>query len=168
MFKIRFRTIKFAVIAYLVLVFQASLISCISLGSVKPDLVLLLVIFFSLYRGLRQGMYCGMILGLGVDVLSGGIVGINSLILGSVGFFCGLLSDRLYKNHFLTKILVPCTASIFSIISYYILASNFYRLPLFFDNIFIIFSSIVYTSLASLVFLKFLEKQVVVKVYTLR
>ena len=69
--------------------FQATLINSISIASVKPELIMLLVVFYALYNGSKGGMLCGMILGLGVDILSGGIVGINSLILGCVGFFNG-------------------------------------------------------------------------------
>ncbi|MFH2138846.1 MAG: rod shape-determining protein MreD [Candidatus Omnitrophota bacterium] len=168
MYKIRFKTVRFVIIALLSLVFQTTLINIISLGVIKPDLILLLVIFFGLYNGIYRGVFCGIILGFCVDSLSGGILGINSIILGAVGMMTGLLEDRVYRTHFLTKILVPFSGSIFSVTAYYILAGNFYGLPAFSEHIGVIAGSVLYTTFLSLVFFNFLEKQTVLKQYTLQ
>lgn len=161
MFKIRLKTFRFIVIAYLVLLFQASFINVISLKFIKPDLVLLLVIFFALHKGMRQGVFCGIILGVCLDVLSSGIFGINCLILGCVGFFTGSLKDKIYTTHFLTKILVAFSACLFSITVYYILALNFHRLAPFYENSSPVIGTLVYTALSNIIFFNFLDKLVI-------
>jgi len=161
MFKIRFRTLRFIVIAYLVLLSQASLVNMMTLKSIKPDFVLLLVIFFALHKGMRQGMFCGIILGFCVDTLSSGIFGINCLILGCVGFFTGMLKDRVYTTHFLTKILVAFCACLFSIIIYYALALNFHRLMPFSENLLPFTGTLIYTALFNIIFFNVLDKLVI-------
>ncbi|MCG2711187.1 MAG: rod shape-determining protein MreD [Candidatus Omnitrophica bacterium] len=167
MFKIKFKTIRFVLIAYFMLILQATLINSISIFSVKPEIPLLLVIFFALYNGARAGMFCGMILGLFLDVLSGGIVGINIFILGCAGFSCGLLKERVYTAHLLTKILIPMISCIFSIGFYYIIARHFYRLPLLTDNFGIILGTIAYTTVFNIFFSHVLERLVIVRTTSL-
>ncbi len=168
MFKFRFRTIRFVILSGIILVFQATLLQIVSIGPVRPDLVLLLVIFFALYNEAQRGMYCGIILGLGVDILSAGILGINCLIFGGIGLFSGFLAERVYKNHFLTKGLLAFAGSIFSLSSYYLLAVNFHRLPAFFENPLVVLGTVTYTTLVSVVFFSLLEKQIIVKMDIIR
>ncbi len=167
MFKIKFKTVRFVLISYFMLLFQATLINSISIARVKPEVILLLVVFFALYNGSRAGMFCGMILGLCLDVLSGGIVGINSLILGCAGFFCGLLKERVYTAHLLTRMLIPMITCIFSLVFYYIIAGYFYRLPLLTDNFGIVLGTIVYTTVFNMFFSSFLERLVIVRTTSL-
>jgi len=164
MFKIKFHKARFVAVAYLTIIIQATFMHCIALGTVKPDLVLLLVIFFSLYNGSQAGLICGLIVGFCVDVLSSGIVGINCFILGGAGLLCGFLKERVYAGHLLTRILVGFAACLFSVISYNILALHFYRLPPFFENGAVIAGTIIYTTLFNIVFFKILEKTIVSKV----
>ena len=167
MFKIKFKTIRFVLISYFIIIFQATLISSISIAAIKPEIVLLLVIFYALYNGPRAGMFCGMILGICVDALSGGIVGINSFILGCAGFFCGLLKERVYTAHLLTRTLIPVLSCIFSLALYYIIAGHFYHLPLLSDNYGIILGTIAYTTIFNLFFSNVLERLVVVRTTSL-
>ncbi|MFH1094142.1 MAG: rod shape-determining protein MreD [Candidatus Omnitrophota bacterium] len=167
MFKIKFKTIRFIFIAYFMLIFQSTLINSISIAAIKPEIILLLVIFFALYNGARAGMFCGMILGLCLDALSGGIVGINSFILGCCGFFCGLLKERVYTAHVLTRILIPLISSIFSLVCYYLIAGYFYHLPLFTDNYGIIFGTIVYTTVFNMFFSIVLDRLIIVRTTSL-
>ncbi|MBU4477950.1 MAG: rod shape-determining protein MreD [Candidatus Omnitrophica bacterium] len=167
MFKIKFKTLRFFLIAYLTLICQATFVHVFSLGGVVPDFVLLLVIFFSLYNGRKNGMIFGLVSGLGVDILSGGIVGINCFVLGCVGLLTGLLKERVYTNHLLTRILVPLAAGIFSIAVYYLLAVRFYQVPSFSENIPVIAGTLLYTTLCNVFFADILERTVVLKQMTL-
>ena len=163
MYRIRFRSIRFGIISFLILVLQSTLAYSLALGTIKPNFVLLLVIFFSLYKGAKHGMFYGMIVGLGVDALSGGVIGINSFALGCLGFVCGMLEERVYINHFLTKFFVALAACLFYIIVYYILAVHFFRLPAFFSNLDIVIGTIFYTSVCNIFFTDFLDRYVIVR-----
>ncbi|MFH1061774.1 MAG: rod shape-determining protein MreD [Candidatus Omnitrophota bacterium] len=163
MYRIRFRSIRFGLISFFVLVFQSTLVYSLALGAVKPDFVILLVIFFALYKGAKPGMFYGLVLGLFVDALSGGIIGVNSFVFGCIGFICGLLKERVYINHFLTKFLVGFSACLFYSIVYYILAVQFFQLPSFFANLDIVLGTIVYTSICNIFFADVLDRFVIVR-----
>ena len=162
MFKIKFKTLRFVLISYFMLIFQATLVNSISIASVKPEIILLLVVFFALYNGARAGLICGMILGLIVDVLSGGIIGINSWILGCVGGLCGLLKERVYTVHLLTRMLIPMISCIFYFVLYYIIASQFYHLAQFRDNFGIVLGAVFYTTVFN-IFLSYLLELFVIE-----
>lgn len=163
MFKIRFRTVRFASIAYIILIFQASLINLIAFKNCKPDFVLLLVIFFGLYNGPRRGAWCGLYLGLCLDVLSGAGFGINGISLGLIGFGCGLLQERVYTTHFLTHILVPVAAGILRVCVYYALTANFCRVPDISENLIFIIGHIAYTAAINIIFFRILDRLVVLR-----
>ena len=167
MFRIRFKTLRFVLLAYITIIIQASVLDYFSFRMMKPDLVLLLVIFFSLYNGVRRGIYCGIFLGLFVDALSAGILGINAFVLGLVGGVCGLLKERVYTTHLLTRVLVSFIAGIGSIIVYYILAVNFYQLPAVMENFGHFLGVIIYTTLINIIFVELIEKTVIVRQMTL-
>ncbi|MBU1086998.1 MAG: rod shape-determining protein MreD [Candidatus Omnitrophica bacterium] len=161
MYRIRFKSVRFGLISFFVLLFQSTLAYSFSLGTIKPDFVLLLVIFFALYKGQKQGMFYGMVVGIFVDALSGGVVGINSFGLGCVGLLCGLLKERVYINHFLTKFLVGLAACLVYSIVYYVLGEQFFRLPGFFANIDIVIGTMVYTSFCNIFFVDVLDRFVI-------
>ena len=163
MYKIQFKTIRFGFISFLILILQSTFAYSIAIGAIKPNFVLLLVIFFSLYKGVKQGMFYGMLVGLGVDALSGGVIGINSFALGCLGFICGMLKERVYINHFLTKFLVALAACLFYMIIYYFLAARFFMLPRFFSNLDIVIGTIFYTSICNVFFTDFLDRFVIVR-----
>lgn len=163
MLRSRFRTLNFIIISFFVLIFQATWSDVISLGPLRPDLVLILVIFFSLFCGAKEGLFCGMILGFGVDALGCAIVGLNCLILGSIGFFAGLLKDRIYRAHPLTKILIVLIAQIYSILIYYIFAARFFHMLAFWQQWSVLMGNIIYTTLFNLIFYKTMEKLFIIK-----
>ncbi|MBU2064086.1 MAG: rod shape-determining protein MreD [Candidatus Omnitrophica bacterium] len=163
MFKIRFRTVRFVFIAYIVLIFQASLVNLISFKNCKPDLVLLSVIFFGLYNGPRRGAWCGLGLGLCLDVLSSAGFGVNGVILGFIGYFSGLLQERVYATHFLTHILVPFAAGILQVFLYYVLAANFYRVLAISESLIFIAGYVAYTAAINIIFFKILDRLVILR-----
>ncbi len=168
MYKIRFKKIKFFFIAFFVVIFQASLFNILSFaGHVKPDFILLTLIFFSLYNGAQAGMACGMCLGILMDSLSGGVLGVNCISLGLVGLLIGLLKDRVYTGHLLTKLLVPFFAGIIANILYYFIASNFYRVPGFTQSFPDMAGALLYTVICNVFYFDFLEKSVIIKITTL-
>jgi hypothetical protein len=112
-------------------------------------------------------MVFGIAAGLLVDALSSGVLGINSLIYGGIGFLSGVLQERVYTSHFLTKIIVPFCGGIIAMLGYYLLAIHFYRLPAFPDNGAVIAGSILYTTGLNCVVFTMLEKLVTVKSFTL-
>lgn len=92
---------------WLVVVFmlQSSFISILPM-QVKPDLVLILVIFFSLYNGVHKGLVVGAVAGLLEDLLRGNLFGMNLLALSLIGGMVGWLENRVFKENITIPVIV--------------------------------------------------------------
>lgn len=98
--------IVFTCIVFLgAMVVQTSLLRYVSIDGVRPDLVLIIVVYLGLVRGPDAGSFSGFVFGLFEDAYSGGLLGANALIKTVLGFACGLLGKRLYTQSLLTHIL---------------------------------------------------------------
>ncbi|MDH3197451.1 MAG: rod shape-determining protein MreD [Candidatus Krumholzibacteria bacterium] len=71
------------------LVLQAVLAPRIALGSIAPDFLLLVVVFFALYRGSVRGALLGFAVGLLQDLGNPDHLGLNALTKSLLGYFVG-------------------------------------------------------------------------------
>lgn len=55
----------------------------------RPDAILLAAVFLGLRRDRATGLIGGFVLGLFQDVLSGGLLGLNALLKGLIGYYAG-------------------------------------------------------------------------------
>lgn len=69
----------------------------------KPDLLLIVAVYFGLSQGQIAGTMAGFMAGLLQDMLSGGLLGINSLSKGFIGFFCGYARGQLAGRNFVSQ-----------------------------------------------------------------
>lgn len=90
-----------------------TLINKISIKGARPDILIIFIIFCGLFYGVRFGLESGLILGLVKDALDISIFGINIFIFAILGMICGILSDKIYKENFLTQIIVSFIATFF-------------------------------------------------------
>ncbi len=98
----------------LLALFQATLVNLIAVGNIKPDLLLVLVIFVALYKGIADAAICGILAGFLKDVFSTGAF-LNIFILPVCGVAVGLFIIKfyLYKENLLVQSLIVLAASIF-------------------------------------------------------
>jgi rod shape-determining protein MreD len=66
---------------------------------VKPDLLLVLALVLGLTRGKGGGVALGCLLGFLQDIMSGGLLGINALSKGLIGFGAGTFRRDLMSFH---------------------------------------------------------------------
>ena len=74
---------------------QATLAPALRIGDVAPDLPLIVVVLLALRRGPEFGCVAGFAAGLLQDTAGGGLIGIQALTKGAVGFAIGVLGGRL-------------------------------------------------------------------------
>ena len=74
---------------------HATLAPSLRVAGVAPDLPLILVILLALRRGPEFGCVAGFAAGLLQDAAGGGLIGIQALTKGLVGFVIGALGGRL-------------------------------------------------------------------------
>lgn len=96
---------------FLAALMQATLLANFRLFYAVPDLLLIMVIFYSLIKGKKAGIFFGVLAGFIKDILSGSIFGINLFSFALFGYFLGNQSKRLYIENKITHITltVLCT-----------------------------------------------------------
>ena len=103
------------------LLFQATFLDAIAINGIKPDLVLIFVVFNGFLLGPREGAFLGYAGGLIQDLFLGSYLGLNALTLMLAGFLAGICGERLYKENSLIVAMVTFFASLASLSLYYIL-----------------------------------------------
>ena len=83
------------------LVIQLTLINSVTILGIKPDLILIVVVVFSLLKGAKEGTISGFVSGLLQDIFSTGLLGINALAKTVIGFTCGILKEKIFYEHIL-------------------------------------------------------------------
>ena len=91
---------------YLVLFTEQTFFYRVSVHNVLPDMLLIVTVFFGIFYGVRTGLEVGLVSGLIKDVFLTGPFGLNICVFGGIGLFCGLLSDKIYKENILTQFLI--------------------------------------------------------------
>ncbi len=101
-------------VAFIAVSIQASLFFNLT----RPDLVLVLVCFFSFKYGQKQGMLYGALTGLLIDSASGFIMGPNILSKAVTGYLMGATRRKFFQwNIFISTVLI----GVFSFIDIYMI-----------------------------------------------
>ncbi len=85
----------------LLAVVQAVIGPHLALFQVKPNLILLLVLAWTLIRGRREGMFIGFLGGIWLDLLGLSVLGLSSLALVAASFLAGLGRHQVLTTHIL-------------------------------------------------------------------
>jgi len=96
------------------LLIQLTLINSITILGLKPDLIMVVVVVFSLLKGEKEGTISGFASGLLQDIFSTGLLGINALAKTVIGFSCGIIKEKIFHEHIL--FIIPVITFIASLI----------------------------------------------------
>lgn len=94
------KVLIYTAIVILALIIQTTFFTTWSFLIVVPDLILVLVVLFSLINGPAFGAKFGFLAGLGADLLLGEMIGLNALTKMIIGTIVGLVSLRFYKENY--------------------------------------------------------------------
>jgi len=108
------RYIGLGILFLLSVLLQSTLFNYLVVAGVKPDFVLLLVIYFAFTNGPGKGALLGLTFGLLEDFYVGRYIGMNALSLLLTGFIAGWFETKLYKENLLIALVVVFVASFFS------------------------------------------------------
>jgi len=75
----------------------------LSLFGVKPELMLLLVMLFTMIWGPRRGAAFGFCAGLLQDLLVGRFIGLNGIVLMLLAYTIGFITEQLFKENLLVR-----------------------------------------------------------------
>jgi rod shape-determining protein MreD len=95
-------------------VFQATAMPHLTILGVKPDLVLLMVISWSLLRGAKEGLIWALVGGIGLDLLSGASFGTSIVPLVILGLMASLGELSVFR----TRMALPLVAILIASLVY--------------------------------------------------
>lgn len=142
------RSIIFLLLILLAMLLQSTFFSFLQVAGVKPDLILMLVVFNGFLRGSREGAFLGFSAGLLQDVFTGNYIGINAITKMLAGYLVGLAEARFYKESVIIVSLVTFVVGIINQLAYYALL--FYLdilVPPYFAIGAVVLPSAIYTAL---------------------
>ena len=96
------------------LVLQSTLLSEYTVAGVKPDLLLILVIFNCIFHGPYQGSLFGFFVGLLEDLYLGHFIGLNALTKGLTSFLGGWLLKGAFRENLLIPVLALFFGTLFN------------------------------------------------------
>ena len=144
------KTIIFVFLVILVLILQGVLIGRIQLRWGRPDLPLILLIFWAWHNNWKQGLIAGFVIGLLVDILFFPLLGLNAFSLALVGFLVAEIRERVYQDNVIFFVLLIGAATVLNgiILSFWLLVFNIS--PSFLEKIvFIVFPTLLYNCIIS-------------------
>lgn len=105
------------------IILQLTVFNFIKVAGVKPDLILIIIIFNALLNGSKDGAVLGLIGGLLQDLLTGQFIGLNALSKAATGYIFGFAGRKLYKENIIIPILSLLVGSLINDAIFYFLAS---------------------------------------------
>jgi len=109
----------------LALLLHITVLDHIKILGVKPDLLLIVVIFFGLFLGREIGLESGLAAGLFKDLFALDFFGINAFAFALTGFLAGLLGTQFSRESRKTQVLLVMFLTAFSMTLHFIIVSIF-------------------------------------------
>lgn len=138
------------------------------LGDIKPDFILLLTVYFAMYRGPFAGLWVGFLGGLLQDVNLGGVadpatgmahyyIGTHALSKTLVGYLTGKMSKEINKDSMVVLFSLILAVSLVNGILTFFNVAVFHNSVAAQSIITIIIPEMIYNSILSLVWFKLLK-----------
>lgn len=137
--------IRYGVLFLAAIVFQLTLVKYIQVFNWSPDLILIVLVSYSLRKGPNLGMTAGFLTGLLQDLLSTQFLGLIALSKTIAGFIAGSLAGKFsQKTEFFLTLVIASLAHDFCYFLIYTFGENFS-----FQSLFILYTipNVLYTIL---------------------
>lgn len=144
------------------LLIQTTILPIIAINGIVPDLVIILLIFYSMRLGQIYGTILGFLYGFLFDMITGSLLGSTMISLTVAGFIAGYFSNEnkrhiYFNNYFFVLIVIMCATINFVLNSFFSSAElNTNLIHLFLNQG--IFPAL-YTSVISLLVIVFYPKR---------
>ncbi len=92
------RVFVMGILIILTFALQTTLCSAISLASVSPNLLIVLITSFGFMRGKKSGLLVGFFCGVLLDIFYSDIMGYYGLIYMAIGYFNGMFNHLFFDN----------------------------------------------------------------------
>lgn len=98
---------------FVTVLLQSTVVQGISIGSIKPNLVIILCVSMGLMRGRKSGLWTGFFSGMIIDFFYGSVLGFYALIFMYVGYFSGYAHRVLYDDDMKVPMFLVFTGDLF-------------------------------------------------------
>lgn len=151
-----FRTIVYGFIAIITLCLQSSYMKFIEIRGIAPNIIIALIVSYSIIRGKKEGAILALFIGITHDIMYGKVIGCYSLIYFYIGYFSGYFNKHFYEDNYLLSVLLISLCDLIYGIYIYVFTFLFRgRLNISFYFFKIIIPEFVYTAVFSLLIYKF-------------
>jgi rod shape-determining protein MreD len=89
------QTLLSALLIFVTLFVQTTVFDFFAFGGIKPDLSIVVIVYFALFQGISAAVGTGLIMGLLEDILSGGVLGVNMLTKSITGYLFSLVGRKI-------------------------------------------------------------------------
>lgn len=110
--------IRFALALIVVWLAQAAVVPLFAVGTVQPDIVLILVCVFGIINGPAPGAVGGFVAGLMQDLLVPGSIGLGALVKAVMGYLSGEAEQTILGDNLLMPVAIIASVSLASQIVY--------------------------------------------------
>jgi len=100
------RRIIMILLILLCFILQCTVLPAISLASIKPNLLIILIVSFALMRGKKEGMFVGFLCGFLVDLFFENRLGFHALMYTYIGYLNGFCCRIFYDDDIKMPILL--------------------------------------------------------------
>ncbi len=153
------RAVGQGMIVMIAFILQNTAFSALSFNGVKPNLLLIISVFFGYAASLNNGMLTGFFAGLLCDIFFGPYIGVYSFIFMMLGAFGGLMAKVFYQDDIIFPFVTVALADALFGLAYYILMFLLRGRFSFFNYITgIILPELLYTLAISVVLIPILHK----------
>jgi len=106
------RIVIWCVVMLLAVSLQSTVIPVLSIGGVRPDFVLVVVVLAALSGGRETGVLCGVLGGLLQDLMSVGPFGLNILAKLLLGLLVGFYERKVNQGNFLLPLVTIAAGTV--------------------------------------------------------
>ena len=124
-----FFTYIWLIITFFIIYFlQSNFFSWFTIGGIKPNLFILLVVVIGLFAGKNLGLIFGILFGFLLDIYLGRSIGTSALMFGIIGWFAGYIDKNFSKEGRITIMLIMAISTFFFEIGKYGIECIIYKM----------------------------------------
>ncbi len=153
------RTVGQGVIVMLMFILQNTVFSALSFNGVKPNLLLIITVFFGFAVSINNGMLTGFFCGLLCDIFFGDYIGIYSFLFMLLGGLGGIMAKIYYQDDVIFPyVTIALTDGLFGFVYYVLmfLVRGRFDFERYLSSV--ILPELLYTLILSLVLIPLLHK----------
>lgn len=151
------RKIVIALMILICFLLQSTVFQTLSIGSISPNLMVVLASSFGFMRGKKEGMWVGFFCGLLEDIFYGRLLGMHALIYMYIGYANGYFNHIFYGEDIKLPIcLISISELVYGLGTYMIMFVMRSRFAFSYYLTRIILPELVYTIILTLIFYRFI------------